>query len=240
MPQGKVALVTGSAKRTGKAIAQELARCGAEVIVHYNKSEEEALQVSKQLTQMGGQSYPLRADLSQPSQIEEMCLRAVERSGRIDILVNNVGTYLVKDIEKVTPGEWEHQMNTTVNATFYMCRAVLPLMVEQKFGRIINLADSCADIITAWPKWTPYMVGKTGVLILSKSLAVKYAKHNITVNCVSPGIIDNSIWKPELEDIPAGRFAQYSDITNAILFLVKEKSSYITGANLKVTGGWYV
>ncbi len=240
MLNNKVALVTGSAKRTGKAIVEALAENGAEVIIHYNRSELEARQVVEAICAKGGKATALQAELSDVSQVNKLIFNVLEKCGKLDILVNNVGNYLVKDIDKISPEEWDEQIKTTVSTTFYTCQAALPHMVKQKFGRIINMADSGADHISPWPEATPYMVGKTGVLILSKSLAAHYAKYNITVNCISPGILDNSIWKPQLQGIPAGRYAEYSDVTNAVLFLLKDESTYITGANIKVSGGWCI
>lgn len=242
MLKGKTALVTGSAVRTGKAIAMALAEEGAEVIIHYNQSKEEALETVKAIKQNDGKAYALKADLQKYPQVEKLIHHIIERSSKIDILVNNVGNFISKKIDKIAPEEWNYLINTTVNTTFYMCKAALPQMQKQKFGRIVNMAESGADMIRACSDCVPYMIGKTGVLILSKSLAKHYARDNITVNCVSPGLLDNSVVKPKAGEnsIPKGMFAQYEDITNAILFFLKEESSYVTGANIKVSGGWNV
>ena len=114
-------------------------------------------------------------------------------------------------------------------------------MERAGFGRVVNFADAAADLLRAVPTLTPYMVAKTGVLLLTKSLAHRYAEAGITVNAVSPGIIDNSVTKPPggVSAIPAGRYATTDDIVNAVLFLVSEESGYVTGTNLKVAGGWH-
>ncbi len=238
MLEGKVALVTGSARRTGRAILENLAENGADVVVHYNQSEAEALDAVEKARSLGRKAHAARADLTDYKQAQALFDEVYNIFGKLDILINNVGNYLVKDIEQVTHEEWDYQIQTTVSTTFYTCKLALPGMVAQNHGRIINLADSGADHLAPWPEATPYMVGKTGVLLLSKSLAKRYAGHGITVNCVSPGILTNSTWKPGVEKIPAGRYANYPDITNAVLFLLRPESSYITGANLKVAGGW--
>ena len=192
MLKGKVALVTGSAKRTGKAIALALGREGAHVIVHFRNSENEAAEVVQNIADQGGTAQAIGGDLAKISEVKNIFQRIIASNGRIDILVNNVGNYLVKNIDQTTPEEWDFLLSTTVTSTFHTCHVALPYMVKQSFGRIINMADSAADMISPWPEITPYMVGKTGVLVLTKSLAVTYAKHNITVNAVSPGILDNS------------------------------------------------
>ena len=237
MLKGKVALVTGSAKRTGKYIALALAKQGADVVIHFNKSKKEAGNVVHEIRAMGRRSVAIKADLRNPKEAEILMDKITIIFGRVDILVNNVGNFLVKDITKLETDEWNHLIDTTLNSTFYCCKYALPYMAKQKYGRIINIADSGADYIKPWPRITPYMIGKTGILILTKTLAEAYAKHGITVNAISPGVMENAVVKP-IERMPMGRYANYEDITNAILFLLKNESNYVTGTNLKVSGGY--
>ena len=239
--QGRVALVTGAGRRIGRGVALALAAQGAQVVVHYRSRQEEAAAVVREIAAAGGRAFAAPAELRDPAAVEAMVATVAARAGSLDILVNNVGTFLVKSIAEVTPAEWEQSLAATVTVTFLACRAALPGMVERGYGRIVNFADAGADHLRAAPNITPYLIGKTGVLILTKSLAAAYARHGITVNAVSPGIVDNSVTKPPgaEEAIPAGRFATIDDITNAVLFLLRDASSYITGANLKVGGGWH-
>ena len=239
--QGRVALVTGAGRRIGRGVALALAAQGAQVVVHYRSRQEEAAAVVREIAAAGGRAFATPAELRDPAAVEAMVATVAARAGSLDILVNNVGTFLVKSIAEVTPAEWEQSLAATVTVTFLACRAALPGMVERGYGRIVNFADAGADHLRAAPNITPYLIGKTGVLILTKSLAAAYARHGITVNAVSPGIVDNSVTKPPgaEEAIPAGRFATIDDITNAVLFLLRDASSYITGANLKVGGGWH-
>ena len=239
--QGRVALVTGAGRRIGRGVALALAAQGARVAVHHRSRPGEATAVVGEIAAAGGKAFAVQAELRDPAAVEAMVAAVTARSGSLDILVNNVGTFLVKSIAEVTPAEWERSLATTVTVTFHACRAALPGMVERGYGRIVNFADAGADHLRAAPNITPYLIGKTGVLILTKSLAAAYARHGVTVNAVSPGIVDNSVTKPPgaEEAIPAGRFATIDDITNAVLFLVRDASSYITGANLKVGGGWH-
>lgn len=239
--QGRVALVTGAGRRTGRGVALALARQGAQVAVHYRSRADEAAAVAGEIAASGGRAFTAQAELRDPAAVEAMVESVTARAGSLDILVNNVGTFLVKSITAVTPAEWERALAATVTVTFLACRAALPGMVERGYGRIVNFADSAADHLRAAPNLTPYLIGKTGVLILTKSLAAAYARRGITVNAVSPGIIDNSVSKPPGAEraIPAGRYATVDDVTNAVLFLLRDASSYITGANLKVAGGWH-
>ena len=235
----KVAVVTGSAKRTGKAIALALARSGADVIIHYNKSRKDADRVVAEIKKLGRNSMAVKADLRNFSEVKAMFRKIVKKFKKIDILVNNVGNFIYKDISKFTSEEWKYQIDTTLNTTFHCCMAVLPYMRKQKFGRIVNMGDSGAHKIESVPPLTAYRIGKTGVLILTKTLAVTEAKHNININMLSPGVIFNTISKPA-DPPPKGRYASYEDITNGLLFLLDPKSEYITGANLVIGGGWRV
>ena len=238
---GRVALVTGAGRRTGRGLALAVAAQGATVAVHYRSRPAEAAAVVQEIEGGGGTAFAVQAELRDADAVAAMMDRVRARTGTLDILINNVGTFLVRDIAAVTPAEWEESLASTVTATFLTCRAVLPGMAAHRYGRIVNFADSGADHLRAAPNITPYLIGKTGVLILTKSLAAAYARHGVTVNAVSPGIIDNSVTKPPGAEqaIPAGRFATIDDITNAVLFLLRDASSYITGANLKVGGGWH-
>jgi 3-oxoacyl-[acyl-carrier protein] reductase len=239
--RGQVALVTGSSRRTGRAIALEIARAGAAVVVHYRSNQAAANEVVAQIAAAGGRAEALAADLTRQEQVESLISAIESRHERLDLLVNNVGSFLVKDIADVTPQEWRSTIETTVTTTFVVCRTVLPLMQRRGYGRVVNFADSGADLLQSAPNLTPYMVGKTGVLLLTKSLAERYAGDGITINAISPGVIDNSVTKPPggVAAIPMQRFASDADITNAVMFLLQPQSGYITGANLKVGGGWH-
>ena len=121
-----------------------------------------------------------------------------------------------------------------------MCHAVLPGMRARGYGRIINIADSGADLSRPWERVTPYMVGKTGILILTKSLAQHYGPDGITVNSVSPGVMENSVTKPPVDEIPVRQFTPTSAIARAVLYFADPSAQSVTGANLKVGGGWHM
>ena len=238
---GQVALVTGAARRTGAAIATYLAARGAAVAVHYHTSGAAARELVEHLGGDAAGCHAEAADLTDPASVAAMVERITGRSGRVDLLVNNVGTFLVKPIERVAPAEWDRAIRTTVTAAFLVCRAVLPHMRRRGYGRIVNIADSAADKLSPQPTLAPYMVGKTGILILTRSLAAATADCDITVNAVSPGIMENSVTKPPGGSgaIPKGRYGSYADLNGAIEFFLRRETSYITGENLKVSGGWH-
>ncbi len=239
---GQVALVTGAARRTGAAIAEHLAARGAAVAVHYHTSAAAARELAERLGGDAAGCHAEAADLTDPDSVSAMVERIVERSGRLDLLVNNVGTFQVKPIERVEPAEWDRAIRTTVTAAFLVCRTVLPHMRRTGYGRIVNIADSAADKLSPQPTLAPYMVGKTGILILTKSLAAATADCDITVNAVSPGIMENSVTKPPGGPgaIPKRRYGTYADLNAAIAFFLRPDTSYITGENLKVSGGWHL
>jgi 3-oxoacyl-[acyl-carrier protein] reductase len=136
--------------------------------------------------------------------------------------------------------EWHSGVEETLHITYHACQAALPMMRRQGFGRIVNLIDVDADSLRAVPALTPYKIGKTGVLMLTRTLAVTEAPHGITVNGVSPGTLDNSEHKPPVERIPAGRFGRAEEVARAVLFLADPASGYITGTNIKVSGGYLI
>lgn len=238
--QGRVALVTGAARRTGRAIAQALAEAGADVVVHHRQSAAEAAALVQELETLGRRSMPLAADLRDAEATADAFASVIAAFGRLDILVNNAAGIIWKPLEALNVSEWHRSLEETLHITFHACQAALPAMRSQGFGRIVNLIDVDADALRAVPMVTPYKIGKTGVLMLTQTLAVTEAPHGITVNGVSPGTLDNSERKPPLERIPAGRFGTCDEVARAVLFLADPASGYITGSNIKVSGGYLI
>jgi len=237
---GRVALVTGGARRTGRTIALALAAAGADLVIHYNQSAAEAEAMVAEVEAMGRRALAVAADLADADATAAAFRSAAERLGRLDILVNNACGILWKRLEDTTAPEWHTAVEQTLHITYHACQAVLPIMRSQGFGRIVSLIDVDADSLRAVPALTPYKIGKTGVLMLTRTLAVTEAPHGITVNGVSPGTLDNSERKPPLERIPAGRFGTAEEVARAVLFLADPASGYITGTNIKVSGGYLI
>jgi 3-oxoacyl-[acyl-carrier protein] reductase len=237
---GRVALVTGGARRTGRNIALALAEAGADLVIHYNQSAAEAEAVVAEVEAMGRRALAVAADLADADATATAFRAAAERLGRLDILVNNACSIIWKRLEDTSAAEWHTAVEQTLHITYHACQAVLPVMRSQGFGRIVSLIDVDADSLRAVPALTPYKIGKTGVLMLTRTLAVTEAPHGITVNGVSPGTLDNSERKPPLERIPAGRFGTAEEVARAVLFLADPASGYITGTNIKVSGGYLI
>lgn len=237
---GRVALVTGAGKRTGRTIALALAQAGANLAIHYHHSGNEAEAVVDEIKALGRKAQAFEADLSDATATEAAFSQATESMGRLDILINNACGIEWKRLEETSVAEWHNGVEQTLHITFHACQAALPTMRRQGFGRIVNLIDVDADSLSSVPVVTPYKIGKTGVLILTRTLAVNEARHGITVNGVSPGTLDNSERKPPLERIPAGRYGTALDVARAVLFLADPASAYITGTNIKVSGGYLI
>jgi len=237
---GRRALVTGAARRTGRALALALAGAGADVAVHYRHSESEARETAAVIAREGRRGVTVQADLADPEQAAHAVEEACDGLGGLDILVNNVGHIVWKDLGETTLEDWHASLDGTLNATHYMCRAALPKMRSQGYGRVVNVLDASADDLGPAVLATPYKIGKVGSLILTRTLAATEAAHGITVNALSPGTLADSERKPALDRIPAGRYGNYDDLAAALLFLCSDAAGYVTGNHLKVSGGYRI
>ncbi len=237
---GRVALVTGASQRLGRALALALAEAGADVAVHCLSSRPQAEEVADAVRALGRRAEIVQVDLTDALAVERAFGAARESLGSLDILVNNVGTIVWKSFEELTPEDWRSCIDGTLFATLHASQAVLPAMRAAGFGRVINILDADADASNPVPFATAYKIGKRATFQLTKTLAAAEAEHGITVNAVSPGTLEDSPTKPPLDRIPAGRFGTYADITNAVLFLTSPQAEYLTGTQIKVSGGYLV
>jgi len=246
---GKVAIVTAAAGAgIGQATVRAFAAEGADVVVadhHVGRTASVAADIQSSL---GAKALGIPCDVSDRQQVESMIKKTLEEFGRIDILVNNVGIDSFEPVLDMKDETWELIINVNLRGTFYCCRAVLPTMIGQRSGRIINLA-SVAGLMHTAPDSAAYSAAKAGVMGFTRVLAREVAEHNITVNSIAPGFILNPyiarISPPEfLEDfrkrVPLGRLGEPQDIANAILFLASDDACYITGQTICVSGGWYM
>ena len=231
----RTALVTGSAKGIGRAILLALAREGYAVAVHYRTSEALAEATRQEAEALGVKAIKVRADLTREEEVDRLVEEVRYHLGGVGVLVNNVGDYLYKPIEEVSLEEWRWILDTNLTATFLLTQRVLPLMVAQGFGRIVNLGYAGAGNLLARTHITPYVIAKTGVILYTKAIAKRFAASGITANVVAPGVAENSVSKP-LHEIPMGRLALLQEIAEAVLFFVREP--YLTGQVLEVAGGW--
>lgn len=235
----KIALVTGSSRGMGRNIALRLSDHVAGVVIHYRRDRDAAMSVVEEIRAKGKLSVCIRADLTKEKEAQLLVQRSGERIAAIDILVNNYGPILVKPWEMLKPEDWDHMFQSNLESAFYCIKAVLAGMRKKRWGRIINLGFSRVEQLVAYQRIVPYAIAKTGLLILTRSVAASTAADGITVNMVSPGLMEGGVL-PKDQNIPKGRFGRFEDVSNAVLFLASEQSSYITGANIIVSGGWKI
>ena len=233
--EGRVALVTGAARRIGRSIALKLAADGADVVVNYRSSKNDADQVTAEITSGGRRAMVWQADVSRRDEVLGM-LGAVERTfGRLDILVNNAGVFFPAKFEQLTEDQWDTILDTNLKSQFLCAQAAAPLLKRTGRGRIINL--SSLGGLLAWPLYTHYCVSKAGVIMLTRCLARALAPE-ITVNSVAPGTISFPGEPPDEDYIrraPLRKTGTAEDIAGTVAFLAQ--SEFITGQVFVVDGG---
>ncbi|MBU1027388.1 MAG: 3-oxoacyl-[acyl-carrier-protein] reductase [Candidatus Margulisbacteria bacterium] len=240
----KTALVTGAAQGIGKAIAITLAKAGALVIVS-DINNGLSQKTVEEIESLGGKANPLRMDVANLTEVEaEIVANFVKGPyGKIDILVNNAG--ITKDtlLLRMKKEDWDAVININLTGTFNLCKAIAPLMMKQRSGKIINIASIVGEMGNAGQ--VNYAASKAGVIGLTKTLARELATRGITVNAIAPGFIQTAmtdkipedIKKKMLEQIPLGKLGQPEDIAEAVLFLASPAADYITGQVINVNGG---
>lgn len=237
-PSTSVALVTGAARGIGQAIALALAESGYTMAVHYRSSQDDAETTVEACRAQGVRAEVFAADLTQPDEAAALIEQVHATLGGPGILVNNVGNYHQGPLEELSIETWHEMFDSNLHSTFYLCRAALPLMQTAGWGRIVNLGYAGSELLKARPSIAPYAIAKTGVILYSKTLAKTYAGCGITVNVVSPGIIENSVSKPPLSSLPMGRTGRVGELASAVKYLVSDEAAYVTGVTLEVAGGW--
>jgi len=233
----QIALVTGSTRGIGRDIALNLADTASGVAVHFNKNSKAAEEVVAEIKKKGKKSKAFRADLTCEKEAVNLIEEVEKYFGKVDILVNNFGPILVKPWEEVTSEEWKGIFQGNLLSALFCLKSALPGMRKRGWGRIINLGYSRAEQITAFPTIAPYAVAKAGLLILTRTIAATEASLGITVNMVSPGLVEGGVL-PKHNDVPSGRLGKFTDVSQAVVFLSSLEAGYITGNNLVVAGGW--
>jgi pteridine reductase len=236
--RGKAALVTGGARRLGRAIAIELARAGADITIHYHESSGPAEQVLGELSALGVQAHAVQGDLSDPATCERVVDAAIARWGRLDLLVNNSGIWGPTPVGQVTQERWDELLNTNLRGPFFTAQRAAPALRESR-GAIVNIADVGA--FKPWANHAPYLASKGGVVTLTYALARDLAPE-VRVNAVAPGpVLMPDGWDAQKSRSAArttllGRLGRPEDIGQAVVFLAS--ADYITGVVLPVDGGF--
>jgi NAD(P)-dependent dehydrogenase (short-subunit alcohol dehydrogenase family) len=232
----RVALVTGGARRLGRHLSELLATRRYCVVIGYLTSKSEAERLVVEITEHGGAARAVQIDVAVLRSVEEAFGSIDENEGRLDLLINNVGNYNPQPISDLEPAHWDSTLQSNLSGGFYCCYHALKRL--GRGGQIINIGNAGLHGYGADTTGLDYHVSKSGMLILTRSLAKAYAKRGIRVNMVSPGMLTNSIDYPDdIEEwVPLGRGGELEDIGQAVNYLLE--ASYVTGVNIDVAGGY--
>ena len=245
--EGKVAMVTGAASGIGRGIALRLAELGAAIVI-LDINAAGAKSTEERIARQGKARFE-KCDVRSSRDCQQAVAAAIDAFGKIDILCNNAGVILRKDVTNLTEDEWDLALDVTLKSIFLLSREVIPHMIKAGGGVIINTGSGWS--LKAGPQAASYCAAKAGVLNLTRAMAIDYGKHNIRVNCICPGDIDTPMLRSECEQLgeepatflreaanrPIARVGTPEDVANAVLFLASGMATWITGTHLVVDGG---
>ena len=247
---GKTAIVTGAGQGIGKAIAITLAKAGADIVAGELVKERIAGTIAE-VEKLQRKALGVQFDVRDRGQVDNLVAEAMKKFGKIDIVVNNAGNDIVRDLVDMSDEEWDFQINVNLRGPFYMCRSALPHMIRAgNGGAIVNIASIAGYI--SYPKGAAYAAAKAGVMGMTRALASEVAKHKIRVNAVAPGAIDTPLLHEVLDAMSVGqktsltggavlgRLGRPEEIADAVAFLSSDEASYITGDTMCVGGGLFM
>jgi 3-oxoacyl-[acyl-carrier protein] reductase len=242
---GQVVLITGGSRGIGAATALMFAKAGADVAITYQKDTKAASSVLAKIRKLGREAIAVRCNVANFTDVKKTVTQVFKKFGRIDILVNNAGVWTFGQVEKMSEKVWDETINANLKGTFNMCKAVVPVMKKQRYGRIINVSSTAGQRGEAYH--SHYAASKGGVNAFTKSLGAELIPYGIWVNCVAPGWVVTDMTSSELKQrktksaieqtIPRGKIATPEEIAGPILFLASELSNNVVGEILNVNGG---
>ncbi len=246
--KNKVAIVTGARRGMGKSHALTLAKAGAKVVVS-DISQEDCKQVIDEIKKQGGKAIAIKCDVSKKQEVEEMVKKTIENFSKIDILINNAGICQFKPFLELTEQEWDKTLNINLKGYFLCAQSVAKQMAKQKKGVIVNIASiAMGQVGVGFFNMVHYCASKGGIVGMTEALALELAPFGIRVNAVAPGAIDTPMIDPVKSDpktmeailtkIPLSRVGKPQEVSNLVLFLASDESSYITGSTVVIDGGW--
>ncbi len=247
--KNKIVVVTGAGQNIGREICLAFAKSGAHIVINGLNSREKIENVAEEVRSFGVEAFPVLADASNFYAIDEMVKQAVAKFGSIDISVANVGIRPRQKFEEISIEDWQHVVGVNLNAAFYLARAVLPYMRNQKWGRIIHMSGT--DGQYGLKNRAHVVSAKHAIIGLSRALAAEYGPDGITANSIAPGWIDterNPEWFPDIEqrirkiedDLPLRKIGTVEDVANACLYLASDMGKFITGQVIHLNGGEYI
>ena len=232
---GRTALVTGSAHRVGREVLHRLAAAGADVAVHYRNSEAAAEETAAGARDHGVEAVTVQGDVTVPEDVDAMVTACEEALGPVDILVNGVGPFPRGNWDELSFGEWQQAIEGCLYGTYLCTQRVLPGMRDQGWGRVVNFGVADARDDHALPLNFPYFAAKKAVLMFTRAVAYDTQHDGVTVNAVSPYVVENSV--VDTSELPRGRPASFDDVAAPILFFCSEAAGYLSGQNVAVDGG---
>ncbi len=242
--EGKVAIVTGSSRGIGRAVAERFAAQRAKVAINWVRGEREAQDVVDGIKKSGGEALSIQGDVSKTADVRKLVRATVDRFGRVDILVNNAGVMVSKSVLDTTEDDWDRTIDVNLKGAYLCSKEVAPIMLEQKAGKIINMSSNSGLYHPSAMRFTEYVVSKAGMNGLTKAMALALGPH-ITVNAICPGWIktemiegtDPEVEKRILAETALRRWGTPDEIAGAALFLASKDADFITGELLIVAGG---
>jgi 3-oxoacyl-[acyl-carrier protein] reductase len=237
---GKVALVTGSSRGIGRAVALALAEAGAGIVVNYHTQSQAAEETASDIRAMGRPCVSIQADVSVAGEVDRLVRAAEDGIGPIDILINNAGIARPQPLEEITERDWDDLIDVNLKSCFLVTQRVLPGMRARKWGRIVNLSSVAAQV--GGIVGPHYAASKAGMLGLTRYYASHLAREGITANAIAPALIETDMVTANLnarpERIPVGRFGDVSEVASVAVLLAR--NGYVTGQTIHVNGGWYL
>jgi 3-oxoacyl-[acyl-carrier protein] reductase len=240
-----VALISGGVRGVGRAAALALAERGWTVAACYRKSDKDAATLHSELLAKGARPLIVCADVSDPAAAEQLVRRVENECGRIDALINCVGSYHRVNLMEESAEEWRSMFDSNLHPVFYLSRVAASGMIQRQWGRIINFSIVNADQLVGQPFITAHYIAKIGVMVLTRSLAKILAPYGITANTISPGFLETGSVPQEVisqsyKNIPAGYVGSPEDAVAAVLYLLSEEARYVNGTNIHLSGAWGV
>ncbi len=242
---GQTAIVTGAGRGIGHAIAKDLAKTGANVVINYVTSADAAHELAEEITQLGPKALVVQADVTDYEQVSEMIKQTMQTFGQVDILVNNAGITRDKTLKNMTKDNWDEVIHVNLDSLFNCTKQVLPFMLERRSGKIVNISSFVAQGGNVGQ--SNYAATKAGIIGFTKSIALEVSRYGITVNAVCPGFTETDMLSavPEnireriLEKIPMCRFGKPEEIASCVRYIVTE-GDYMTAQAISINGGVYI